>query len=89
MFDFTLHTYRQFLEKHTGEGYAFQTLADFLNNPLEKIVIARHDIDARRQNALDVARIHHTLGIRGTSFVQLLRYLIGILSYRFMDWGMR
>jgi hypothetical protein len=68
MRDFTFRTYKLLLEKFSAEGYSFQLFDEFINNPLKQVVITRHDIDARQKNALHIARLQHTLGIRGTYY---------------------
>jgi len=43
MQDFTLKTYKKFLQELLASDYSFQTLRDFIQQPEEKTVILRHD----------------------------------------------
>ena len=45
--DFTIKIYRELLETIRRNGYHFQTFSKFLIDPADKVVILRHDVDAR------------------------------------------
>ena len=45
MQDFTLTTYKKLLQALPTNGYSFQTLQDFTQQPEDKTVILRHDMD--------------------------------------------
>ncbi len=66
--DFTVDLYRTLLRSFIEKGYAFQTFSTFLENPREKGIILRHDVDARVENSLAFAKIQNSLGIRGTYY---------------------
>lgn len=68
MKDFTLETYRSILKALMEKGYSFQTFADFLQNPKDKSIILRHDVDNKPANSLDFAKIQFQLGIQGTYY---------------------
>jgi len=68
MRDFTLTTYEELLKVLTTNGYSFQTLQDFIQQPENKTVILRHDVDALPQNSLRFARIQSSIGIEGTYY---------------------
>ena len=61
--DFTLITYSRLLKALQNSGYSFQTFVDFINNPKDKVVVMRHDVDRLPGNALKMAGIEHGMGI--------------------------
>jgi len=66
--DFTPEAYRALLSALKEGGYGFQTVADFLQNPGEKTVILRHDVDRLPRNALRLARLEADLYILATYY---------------------
>ncbi len=64
--DFTFRVFRQLLTSLQEQRYTFQTFAEFLKNPAERVVILRHDVDARKLNSLYAAELEADMGIRGT-----------------------
>ncbi len=66
--DFTLTIYQDLLSTLQDRGYTYQTLAQFMTNPLEKVVILRHDVDRLPGNALKMARLEQEMGIMATYF---------------------
>ena len=66
--DFTFSTYRQLLAALKSGGYSFQTFADFIRNPKDKVVVMRHDVDRLPENALKMARIEHGMGIAASYY---------------------
>lgn len=68
--DFTLNTLKIFLNSLYNNGYRFAVVSDYLKacKNITKQIILRHDVDARPQNAFHLARIEHSLGIRGTYY---------------------
>ncbi len=70
--DFTIVVYRELLNALLSEGYSFQTYSDFLQNPKEKVVILRHDVDDRNFHSLEFAKIQHQLGINGTYYFRVV-----------------
>ena len=66
--DFTLSTYRQLLTALQSCGYSFQTFEQFITDPVEKVVIMRHDVDRLPGNALNMARLEHGMGIAATYY---------------------
>jgi len=55
--DFTLTTYSGLLKALQKSGYSFQTVEQFITEPLDKVVIMRHDVDRLPGNALRMARL--------------------------------
>jgi len=73
MRDFTLLVYTSFIESLKGAGYGFQTFQQFLEKPLEKCVILRHDVDKLPMNSLKTAQIEKELGIWGSYYFRIVR----------------
>lgn len=70
--DFTLKIYRELLESLLRQGFLFQTFSGFIENPGNKVVILRHDIDRKPKNALAVAKIESEYSIRGTYYFRVV-----------------
>ena len=66
--DFTLKTYEQILTALIQSNYEFQTFSEFLNNPKNKSVILRHDVDLLPRNSLVFARIQAKQKIKGVYY---------------------
>jgi len=66
--DFTTSTYRQLLSALQSSGYSFQTFEQFITEPLDKVVMLRHDVDKLPGNALTMARIEHEMGIAASYY---------------------
>ncbi len=66
--DFTITKYRQLLSALQTSGYSFQTFSDFINNPLDQVVVMRHDVDRLPGNALKMARLEHGMGVAATYY---------------------
>jgi hypothetical protein len=70
--DFTLNTFRYLLQSLLNARYTFQPFCEFLENPRERAVILRHDVDACPGNSLRTAQIEHELNIRGTYYFRIV-----------------
>ena len=70
--DFTLKTYNRLLTALRNQDYAFQPFAEYLQQPADKAVILRHDVEKRYKNALAIARLQHARGIRGTYYFRII-----------------
>ncbi len=66
--DFTLKTYKNLITALQNQGFVFQTFAGFLENPAEKAVILRHDVDDKPLNSLVFAKIQAKRNISGTYY---------------------
>ncbi|MFM7814652.1 MAG: hypothetical protein ACKO66_09060 [Flavobacteriales bacterium] len=53
--------------------FSFQRFDEYLRSPLDRVVMLRHDVDARNQNSLRFAQIQHALGIRGTYYFRMVK----------------
>ena len=74
MRDFTLKTYRLLLEAFLQAGYRFQTFEELLEQPAEgRVVVMRHDVDELAWNALRMAEVEKSLGIRATYFFRIVK----------------
>ncbi len=70
--DFTIRRYIELLEALQKKGFAFQTFLYFLNDPLPRSIILRHDVDRMPENSLRFARIQRERGIRGTYYFRIV-----------------
>lgn len=80
--DFTFKTYKSLLNQLLDSGYGFQTLKEYLEKPIQKVVLLRHDVEAKYPNALQFAQIQNQLGIKGTYYFRFLKnhYDSGIIK---------
>src|ERR1035437_5782694 len=72
MHDFSLKLYISLLEKMGKQGFSFQAFVDFIDKPQDKKVVLRHDVDARKENSLQFARIQYKMGIVGTYYFRIV-----------------
>lgn len=71
--DFTIKTYKNLLNTLQSCGYLFRTFEEFVEfNDAKKIIVLRHDVDRLPENALMLAKIENTLGIRATYFFRIV-----------------
>ncbi|NCU27005.1 hypothetical protein EOM86_09835 [Candidatus Nomurabacteria bacterium] len=69
--DFTVAHYKSLLDALISGGYKFQTFREFLKEPLEKVVILRHDVDKKPENSLRFAEIEHDRGLKASYFFRV------------------
>lgn len=72
MRDFTLSAYHALLDHLQAAQYRFQTFSAFLQNPAERTVMLRHDVDDRKLHSLAFAKIQHERGIVGTYYFRMV-----------------
>ena len=72
MKDFTTSSYRKLLDALIHEGYAFQTVRDFVRSPAGKVILLRQDVDDRKMHSLHFARIQHEYGIQSTFYFRVV-----------------
>lgn len=72
MHDFSIATYKHLLTHLQNAGYAFQTYKDFIQAPAERVILLRHDVDARKGHSLAFAKIQHAMGIVGTYYFRMV-----------------
>lgn len=70
--DFTLITYKKLIETLQKQGYAFQSFSDFLCHSANKVIVLRHDVDARKENSFRFAELQHQLGIKGSYYFRMV-----------------
>lgn len=70
--DFTINKYKQLLGSLLNAAYAFQTFSEFLERPADKVIILRHDVDAKKLNSLYFAKIQKELGISGSYYFRMV-----------------
>jgi hypothetical protein len=66
--DFTITTYKKLLTSLQSQGFSFQTFAEFLERPAQRVIILRHDVDDKKLNSLKFAQIQAEKGIKGTYY---------------------
>ena len=69
--DFTTNTYNKLLRSLQDNGYNFLTFKKFVEKPVERCIILRHDVDLLPENSLKFAEIENKLGIQSTYFFQI------------------
>ncbi len=70
--DFTVSIYKELIGSLIDGGYSFQVYHDFVNQPKEKTILLRHDVDARKEHSLQFAKIQHEKGIVGTYYFRMV-----------------
>lgn len=70
--DFTLKKYKLLLVSLKDAGYSFQTFEEFLQQPKNKVVILRHDVDLKAINSLHTAQIECGLGIKASYYFRIV-----------------
>ena len=70
--DFTIKAYQHLLIALKEASYSFQTYHDFTKLPDEKVILLRHDVDARKEHSLQFAKIQYENGIKGTYYFRMV-----------------
>jgi hypothetical protein len=70
--DFTIKVYLELLDALQQSGYAFQTYAASVKNPLQKSAVLRHDVDRSNQRSLLMARIQKERNISGSYYFRIV-----------------
>lgn len=74
MRDFTLKSYKTLLLALQQAGYRFLTFEEWMTAPADgKAVVMRHDVDELAWNALKMAQLEHSLGVRATYFFRIVK----------------
>jgi len=60
------------LESLISAGYEFQAFKNFVQEPLDKVVILRHDVDKKPENSLRFAEIEHEKGLKASYFFRVV-----------------
>lgn len=72
--DFTLSGYKKLISTLQSQGFLFQNFEEYIQNPKEKVVILRHDVDRKPGNALRMAKLEANLGVKSTYFFRTVLY---------------
>ena len=71
--DFTLKTYTKLVDALINAGYEFITFEQYCNGIRpHKFIIMRHDVDELAKNAVKLATIENSRGIRATYFFRIV-----------------
>ena len=73
MKDFTLTIYNKLIQELLTCGYSFQTLHDYIQQPENKTVILRHDVDCKPKKSLVMAKIENAANIRTSYYFRIVR----------------
>ncbi len=74
MRDFSLQSYQSLISAFLKEGRSFQTFEEFITHPNQgKTIVMRHDVDELAWNALKMAQLEHSLGVRATYFFRIVK----------------
>lgn len=66
--DFTLKRYQKFIDSIKQSSYEIKTFDKFIRENTGKIIVLRHDVDRRPDNALRMAEIENNAGVRATYY---------------------
>lgn len=73
MKDFTIDIYTELLRGLRHQGYRFQRIEDYMQHPLSRVVMLRHDVDLRNYAALRLAKVEAKLGINSTYYFRVVK----------------
>jgi hypothetical protein len=71
--DFTLNIFTKLITSLQKEGFSFQTFNEYLEEPIEKVIVLRHDVDLKPENSLRIAKIENSLGIKGSFYFRVIQ----------------
>lgn len=68
-FDFTLKAYSEYLQVLIRQKYQFLTFQEYFKEQGENFIcLLRHDVDRKPSNALKMAELEHSLGVKSTYY---------------------
>jgi len=70
--DFTVYAYSYILDALKGSGYKFRTFSEYIQEPIERVVILRHDVDKMPLNSLKFARLEKDMGAKASFFFRIV-----------------
>ena len=74
MRDFTLKSYQSLVQAFQRTDYQFQTFEEWMTTPNEgKTIVLRHDVDELAWNALKMAQLENSLGVRATYYFRVVK----------------
>lgn len=68
MTDFTPQIFQKLLETFLSNGYTIRTFEEYLSKPNGKVLILRHDVDAKPHKALEFAQFENSKGIQASYY---------------------
>jgi len=72
MRDFTLITYKKLVQTFIANGYSFQTQQEYIKKNNARLVLLRHDVDLKPENAYTIAKIEKKLGIQASYYFRIV-----------------
>ena len=70
--DFTLKAYQEYLEALIKNDFSFMRYDEYiLSSKTGKICLVRHDVDRKPMNALNMAKLEHSLGVISTYYFRI------------------
>jgi len=69
--DFTLEIYKQLISELKKAGYSFQRVEDFIQKPVDRVVVLRHDVDLRKWAAIRLAKYEASIDIKSTYYFRI------------------
>jgi len=75
MKDFTLTIYKQLLQSLISKEHKFQTVEEYFtlaSSPSRPLILMRHDVDRRPENALRMAKLENKLGVKATYYFRTI-----------------
>ncbi len=74
MRDFTRETYRELLSTLLNSGFEFYVLEDLCGGKMkEPYIVLRHDVDRNPKNALRMAVIENSMGVKATYYFRTVK----------------
>lgn len=70
--DFTFTIFERLLKAFQVHNYQVQTFCDFIESPGSRVLILRHDVDRRPENALVMAQLEKKQGIRASYYFRIV-----------------
>ena len=71
--DFTLKMAKRLFETMIRAGYESQTFRSFLEEPKERVILLRHDVDNKSKNSLEFAKLQAKMGLYGTYYFRTIK----------------
>ena len=72
MKDFSLKIYRELIALLKNRNYITQTLENFIKEPYDRVIILRHDVDRKPENALRMAKLENELEVKATYYFRTI-----------------